>query len=180
VTLDTRVIIQAPAKVQDVFDFCRSLLGAPTDLPFDREPFGRNPAFWNPCGVGLPAWLIVQYGPDGPLLRDTCDDLDEPGHDPADCYTCRKPEGFIEVSFDTAYGYRGSNGEGCGDLHAALVGKLGTWCDERRLPWVWKNEFTGEWHTGRESLRELGDAGKAAMDWYTGTVLPAIASEVSR
>jgi hypothetical protein len=175
VTLDTRVIIQEATNAREVFDFCRDLLGAPADLPFDREPFGGNPAFWNPCGVGLPAWLIVQYGPDGPLLRD--DDCNcEDGYR---CLSCRKPDGFIEVSFDTAYGYRGSNGEGCGDLHAALVDRLGAWCDQRRLSWAWYNEFTGEWFAGREGLSDLGDGGRAAMEWYTGTALPAIARGMS-
>jgi hypothetical protein len=179
-TLDTKVIIQTPTDAREVFDFCRSLLGCTNANPWRAiEPDGRwslNPGWGNVLGQGLPALLKVQYGPDGPLQEMKYDDegLEEVGVGPHD------PAGFIEVSFDTAYSYRGLNGEGCGDLHSALVCLLGAWCDQRHLPWIWCNEFTGEWHKGVDGLDELGAGGRVAADWMRSTVMPAIAGEASR
>lgn len=176
-TLDTRVIIQAPTNAREVFDFCRKLLGADEHTAWRPTAGWDNPGWHNDAGQGLPALLYLWYGPDGPLQETKYDDegVVEIGVGPHD------PAGFIEVSFDTGYSYRGgSNGEGCGDLHAALVDRLGSWLDERHLPWIWQNEFTCEWHSGRDGLAELGDGGRAALEWMQSTVQLAIVAEVSR
>lgn len=79
----------------------------------------------------------------------------------------------IEVSFDTAYGYRGENGETCNQLHARYVGQLGAWLDKRGIPWKWKNEYTGEWFDGYEGLAEFA-RNRDAMDWFDSEVAPVI------
>src|SRR5690242_14095966 len=86
----------------------------------------RGGSIMNLPGQDLCAWLIIDYE--------------------------KSP---MEVSFDTAYGYRGPEG-GCGDLHARLVRELGAWLDGRRVRWSWLNEWTGEVHEGYEGLSELG------------------------
>ena len=120
--------------------------------------------------------VAVAIGRDGRSGDVGGGDEDRPEDADADwkCAYCRAPVAFVEVSFDTAYSYRAPNGAGCGDLHAALVNALGAWCDQRGLMWWWQNEFTGEWHEGRDGLDELGEGGKAATDWFVGTVAPAI------
>jgi len=143
---------------------------------------------WNAPGQGLCALLDMSYRPDAPYRsaeqaashdEDICNlpsaswydeesgPCDGSGHSPA-CW--------LEISFDTTYGYKGDNGEGCGDLHARLVAELGQWLDERSVPWLWQNEFTGEIHSGYQQLIGLCSAGFEASAWFQTTVAPAIAA----
>lgn len=206
-TLDTRIVIGKPTPVRPLFDFCRELLGAPADTPVhegvcDGNRLGQK-EIRNPGGIGLPAWLWIYYGADGPM-RHVCDkwcdrkvgpaEWDDEGEHvvtaedvashAADIAGDPTENGWsaIEVSFDTAYGYTGPNGESCSDLHARLVRAVGAWCDRKGLPWKWQNEFTGEWHHGTDGLAEFGDAFRStgAESWFREKALPAILSEVSR
>jgi hypothetical protein len=62
---------------------------------------------------------------------------------------------------------------------ASLVAELGKWLDERGVRWLWKNEYTGEVHSGYEQLIELCSGGFEAAAWFQTTVLPAIAAKTS-
>lgn len=193
-TLDTRFAITSPVlKPREVFDHCNTLLAAASGRTVESietntfDPGGNQwvtlPGWYNTIGQGLCALMDVHYGPDGPMKRECyCDELvdfpeAEPGEDRR-CSGCQAPEAFVEVSFDTAYSYTGPFG-GCGDLHSALVDRLGAWCDERGLSWSWQNEFTGEWHVGRDGLDELGDGGRRATAWFTTEAWPAIAAHAA-
>lgn len=137
-TLKTSIAIHEPMPVKEVYDYCRGLLATPAEvepITDDGSPGRRYLA--NPGGIGLAAWLWVNYGADGPLLDLASDDDDAPS---------KNGWASIEVTFDTAYSYREPNGAGCSDLHAWLVTELGRWLDERGKTWQWENEFTGDWH----------------------------------
>lgn len=199
-TLDTKVVIGKPYPVREIFDYCRTLLNCPETVPVETGPEpGREREYrrgqkWlnNPCGIGLPAWLWLYYGADGPFALHEHDKYcatevgGEWGHTQedvdrhaADIAADPTENGWaaIEVSFDTAYGYRGDNGESCSDLHARLVTALGQWLDARGLPWKWQNEYTGEWFDRYDGLAEFGDAHRTtgADAWFRNVVLPAIA-----
>jgi hypothetical protein len=177
-TLSTHVYLLTEADPRDVFFECRRLLGATDahrweDKPsFYGEPKGDERVIMNGGGQGLPAWLIIRYSPNGPLLsesegHDECDD---------DCTFEHDPAHWVNIDFDTAYSYKDSYG-GCGALHARLLFDLGQWLDDRGIDWSWRNEFTGEIHGGDERYRRLGDlteGGRAAMRWFKGTVEPVI------
>ena len=118
---------------------------------------------------GLCAWLMVHYRP-GTALRaklehdEDCEaDCDYPGH----VLPC-----WAEVSFDTAYSYRGPEGSS-GGLHARIVAELGKWLDGQGIPWSWANEFTGEVHEGYEGLTELAPGGAEASAWFRDIAAPA-------
>jgi hypothetical protein len=149
-TLNTRVAIGAPTNVHEVFAYCRTLLGASDSIPIEKgwDYAKVNRTLRHPIGVGLDALLWLTYGADGPIIGRH--DEDEDG----------LPQGWaaVEVSFDTAYGYRGENGEGCGKLHARLVRQLGEWLDRKDLPWKWHDEFYGDWHDSYDMLDQLGKA----------------------
>jgi hypothetical protein len=181
-TLSTHVYLLTEADPADVFLECRRLIGATDQHTWKDEPsfYSEKPdgerVMSNDCGQGLPAWLLMRYIP-GAMVRashaehdpDICDeDCDGKWH---------KPAHWIDIDFDTAYGYRDANG-GCGTLHARILFELGGWLDERGIQWAWQNEFTGEIHVGDkyEHLRELVDGGQAAVRWFKGTVEPVIAS----
>ena len=144
----------------------------------------------NQPGQDLPAWLMLSHGGGQPLVTpetaakhdpDWCNipeasdyDEDEPICDGS----THKPACWLQVNFDTTYGYR-DNGMGCGDLHAALVAELGQWLDERGVRWLWKNEYTGEIHDDPKLLIELVADGFAATAWFQTTALPAILAKMN-
>lgn len=198
-TLDTSIVIGKPYNVHEVYAHCRTLLNTPEsvaaqtgpDRPYTDTRAGQK---WiaNPGGIGLPAWLWIYYGVDGPMthLHDkwcavdlggeyewTQQDIDEHTE-----YVANDPTqngwGAIEVTFDTAYSYRSDSGEGCSQLHARLVAQLGKWLDDKALPWKWQNEYTGEWFDGYDGLAEFVDSHRStgAADWFNNTVLPLIES----
>ena len=187
-TLDTRIYLHDRADYREVFVKCNQLIGAHEGIRFTDEPVSdwkdgkrlRGPedgewTIWNAPGQGLCALLDLSYRKDAPLRA--------PGDhyrycEPDECDGGCAPACWLEVSFDTAYGYRGDNGEGCGDLHARLVAELGRWLDGKGVRWSWQNEFTGEIHSGYEGLTELGAGGLAALEWFAAEALPAIAAHV--
>jgi hypothetical protein len=140
-------------------------------------------------GQGLAAWLMLHYRQDAPLRTSAeaeahDEDCNLPGseyYDPeADLCdgSWHRTACWLEISFDTAYSYRDEQGRGCGDLHASLIADLGRWLDERGVRWSWKNEFTGDVHTGYDRLIELCSGGFEASAWFRTSVLPAIEQEI--
>ena len=171
-TLDTRIYVYDEIDRNAVFAKCQELLG---DLPHltshDPGTMANRP------GHGLPAWLMLHYGVDGPLRPDVeyCDCGDDYACEPR----CSKDPAYLEIMFDTAYSYSDPQGRGCGDLHACYVAKLGRWLDEHGATWAWKNEFMGEIHGGHKRYARLVDLMKGGADataWFENTVRPAIRS----
>ena len=183
-TLNTEVIATTPCDPHEVFHVCRGLLGATDAHPFTDEPMGDRwygAGVWeigNRMGIGLPALLQVRYRPGEPRRTPEesakCDEDCEP-----DCdgdHSQYRPACWVEIHFDTAYGYRDERGRGCGNLHAQLLFDLGQWFDERKIGWGWQNEFTGEWHyeDRYRALKDLCSGGGQAMAWFVETVQPLI------
>lgn len=171
-TLDTRIYVHDEIDCGQVFLKCQELLGVP---PHDQIRADDAGTLANRCGQGLPAWLILHYGVNGPLRAEIeycdCDDAYA-------CETrCSKDPTYLEVMFDTAYSYSDDQGRGCGDLHACYVAELGRWLDERDVSWSWKNEFTGDIHGGDDryaKLTNLMSGGADASAWFVNVVRPAI------
>jgi hypothetical protein len=179
-TLSTKVAIGKPYNVHEVFAFARTLIDTPNGTPdawADREPYADGTKWMgNPSGLGLAAWLIVRYGVDGPM-RHKCDEwCDDETHEWAQKHPDENGWAAIVVDFDTAYSYRGEDGETCSDLHARLVTALGQWLDAKGLPWKWQNEYSGEWFDRYDQLDTFGDAHRAtgADDWFRKVAIPAI------
>lgn len=196
-TLDTRVAIGAPIDAHELYAFCRTLLDTPEHVePDTGSAWGdeRLARIGNPGGIGLAAWLSISYTTDGgPFPRHEHDkwcsvELDgeyETTQTEIDAHaesvaTDPTDNGwaYAEVSFDTAYSFRGEDGETCSDLHARLVTALGAWLDARAIDWKWRNEHTGEWFNRDDQLTAFGDAHRStgADAWFRGVVQPAIAA----
>lgn len=190
-TLNTEVVATTPCDPHEVFHKCRELLGATDAHPFKDEPrderwYWDDPGRWrigNEMGIGLPALMWVVYRPG---LEPRLTPQESEAHD-GDCEpdcdgSSHAPASWVEIHFDTAYGYRDEQGRGCGDLHAQLLFDLGQWFDEREIGWGWQNEFTGDWHyeDRYRALKELCTGGGQAMAWFTETVMPIIESTGAR
>lgn len=200
-TLDSRIFVLDKVDPQEVFGFCRDLLGATDRHTFtDKQDttWRKGESFVEPGnpwtisnnpGQGLPAWLMLYYRPDAPLrtaeqAAEHDEDCNLPENDiyvdewgPCDGEHHYRPACWLTVSFDTAYGYKDERGYGCGDLHAEYISRLGQWLDAKGVRWEWENEFTGDVHTGYSRLVELASGGFEATAWFQTTVLPAIAAE---
>jgi hypothetical protein len=171
-TLSTNVFIHDQIDPKLVFDHCALLIGAPEDASYKQTETSINMA----PGQGFRAWLLLSHNNGQPIKTDS-DACDEYCDDPCDQTLPHDPAHWVKVDFDTAYGYRGDDGEGCGDLHAKLVAQLGKWLDSRGVEWSWENEFTGEIHKSYSHLGDLCSGGQEASAWFMGTVLPVIAAE---
>ena len=140
-TLNTKFIISDPwAKPREIFDYCQEIIGTVNpQWEHKRQPkyeWDINPEFHNYLGQGFSAALSVKYGADGPLLCWDSEKKEAINYE---------PRGYIEVSFDTAYGYHGTDGKNCNQLHANYIKQLGKWCEENNWEYHWQNEYTGEW-----------------------------------
>lgn len=205
-TLDTRVYVTDEVPVDELFVFCQTLIGeydsdrrGPDRQESKNEQDSSyvegegwavrdgNPwTYENIVGQGLPAWLMIHHGngkayrtPEQSAEHDYCNHPDTDYFDdehPLCTKTEHQPPCWAEISMDTAYGYRGPDDMGCGDLHAILVSRIGQWCDARSVGWKWENEYSGEIHEGYERLVDLVADGFAGTAWFTTMVLPAIAS----
>lgn len=192
-TLSTDVYILDEIDPGEVFQFCQGLLAKYDDRPGTHEQEWDDRATWrddgsrllgNKIGQGLPAILDVTYRPSAPLATQEqseahTEDCDDDGDS---CRYNHPTACWLNVDFDTAYGYRDKRGWGCGDLHAALVAELGAWLDGRGVDWAWRNEFTGEVHSGpdrAEKLIELVSGGAEAGTWFRTMVVPAILAEAA-
>lgn len=193
-TLSTYFVLgpcEAPAATAEaVYLECRRMLNTPESVEVRRERWEYDAddceRLDHPPGLGLAAWLLIKYRPTGTKVEDEPareDWMSDEEHEGAKEYAAKQPMtngfGCIEVNWDTAYGYRGPNGESCSTLHAYYIAALGKWCDERGIAWKWRNEYTGEWFDGTDGLAEFGgfhDRPGGAGDWFVNQVLPAIAS----
>ena len=203
-TLSTDVLIEGKINPHDVFWFCRrNLLNlADTEGRWEDRQDGwwlkdgpEEDAPWtigNPLGQGFPAILSVHYRPNDKPLRteedfrrhdEYCNIPENPEFYNPDEEVCDGEHNYerpcwVRVNFDTGYSYSDEYGRGCGDLHAAYIRKLGFWLDTQGIPFMWENEFTGEFHRGYENLADLGNSGAGAKDWMTNIVLPAIKKHI--
>lgn len=171
-TLNTTVAIRGNCNPKEIFLYCRALLNTPDNVEI-RE---GEKNITHPPGVGLSAWLMLHIVDN--IAYDCDDSCDE-----YDCFHQINPEyngwATAAVSFDTAYSYRGDNGESCSDLHARLITNLGYFLDQKGLEWQWQNEYTGEWFERFDQLDKFGNAHRAtgADNWFRNIALPAIERE---
>ncbi len=188
-TLSTNLYVLDEVDLGRLFRFCQERLTEYDDRTPKQQPEQQETAdgeSWQGSGVrslrnvggqGLPAILDITYRPGAPLWTEeqskTCTSDCDPGED----YHYHPRACWLDIDFDTAYGYRDARGWGCGDLHAMLVAEVGKWLDERGVRWEWRDEFTGDVHGGDqryERLIELVSGGFEAGAWFRSTVLSAI------
>ncbi len=188
-TLSTDIYILNPADPKAVFRFMQESL-----TPWDDDGGYRSPdqmltdhtpgkEYANRVGQGLPAILSVYYKDDGvSLVKDTDHDdyCNFPGNEYYDDSEeiCNgqfdSPKHYVRVNLDTSYGAEFPGGFGCSELHAALIIELSYWLQAAEIKFAWRNEYTSEIFYGLEGLVTLTNGGKAAGEWFSSVVLPAL------
>jgi hypothetical protein len=167
--LNTEIYILDEIDPHKVFNFCNDLMDA--GKPIFTEAYDEwqsNPiiSLDNTPGQGLPAWLMSNYRKRGPLYPMAQYEEDDDGNRRLVTPAC-----FMEISFDTAYGYRDSYG-GSTELHGRYIVALHDWLKKRGVEMCWKNEFNGTIYRGKEGLEGFFHGGDRANDWFENSVLP--------
>lgn len=151
-----------------VFIKMRQIIGAGEQYAaFDQAPDPTSDMSWErdrayshnmQIGQGLPAlmWVdhnrgeLVSTGGHGEYCEPDCDgEYDDPA-------------GYIEINYDTAYGYRADNNASCSDLHAWITQEIGAWLDQQGASWQWYDESGYGWNHG-EGWGTLGDPEVGAL-----------------
>lgn len=199
-TLATRIAATAPVEnPRAVFDYARHLIGADDtytfrtlpdpeeDFSFDRQV---NPRWQMALGQGLPALMDVEHnnGQPLPLGEDHTHDLAESDSESNDL--AYQPVAYVEITFDTAYGYSAPNGASCGDLHAWLVQEMGKYFDSLNVSWTWFDEsgwgWREQWRGRPEWEEQVKDHPRVSLDWGSlgdpdvgalGSMIPSYADD---
>jgi len=175
-TLHTRVKVMSPGiDPRETFVKMRQIIGAGEQYSAWESPqmdseneyrHTMSPGFHMDLGQGLPALLWVDHwrGELEPAHEHDkfCYEWDESGS-PTDKLECDpEPRGYIEINYDTAYGYRADNNASCSDLHAWITQEIGAWLDRHGATWEWYDESGDGWGHG-PGWGTLGDPEVGAL-----------------
>lgn len=171
-TLSTQFNVLDPVNPDDVWEAALPLItpeGVAAEVEDDRPTYlSTRPGLMlreTKVGQGLKAWLMMHYNADGsekPIRME----LEDGG-------VYFEPPYFVCLDFDTAYGYLDELG-GCADLHARVIFVLGHWCNERKLRFIWQDEYSGTWYSDLASLETFLTHGSEANAWFENVARPAI------
>ncbi|WP_405490381.1 hypothetical protein [Nocardia sp. NBC_00511] len=180
-TLHTRVAIHGEIDGQEAFQLALEAIcvaaGEADRIPTAvlRDPCQNengSTSLGTCIGQGLPGIVDCDFR-SGAALHPT----DERLEDSDGVWT---PACWVELGWDTAYGYTGPNGASCSDLHARAIVIVHRALAARGIGMSWFNEYTCEWHSGIDDLAGLSAAGLEADLWFRNTVMPAIAIELTK
>lgn len=169
-TLNTHIYLTGPIGARQAFETATSVILKTAGREGETAKVDPPRESWDGPGVellstvpgqGLPAWVMCHYRKDGPLAPvDQYDDDDDYEEEP---YLIR-PACDLELSWDTAYGYK-DNGLSCTQLHVLALIEL-----RRVLPaevaMKWKNEYSGKINAELEGFEDFLGAGREAGSWF--------------
>lgn len=129
-TLTTTFAIAAPTNPELVFLLGRRIIGIPAEQPFDvtLERWGDWLIRSKPDGFD--SALLVWHRHGEPLDADDDDN---------------RPDVYVTLTLDTAYGVLNARGEDACELHRRITAELGEWCDWQGLPWLTRDETHHAW-----------------------------------
>ncbi len=150
-TLGTHIRTTAPANPKALLDFLTVLVEGDPATAVRRE---RPGYIANQLGQGFAAIVEIHYGLDGPLQMEGFDYGGE-FHDEADGPFVPAPAAAVCAELDTAYGYKGPDGETCSQLHLRLATAVAGWVRERHPDadvWWWMDTHDEWWKFDREAV----------------------------
>jgi len=182
-TLHTKVALRSTTEravgPTEAFLVIRNLIGAGPDYrTYTREDRETTTVSGQP-GHGYPAWIWVEFRPDGQRMAATWISYDgrEVSAEQESARTLWEPAADVIVHFDTSYGYRNdrNDSENCNTLHARYI--LGLRKAFAGAEMEWRDEYSGEWHSDLDGLREfVEDSGAEALAWFDDEVLPILSA----
>lgn len=166
-TLDTRFYITTPGIDPDTVWHALLDMVETRDTHLTRDEYtveGDAPSYGpdgtvcrvTRVGAGLSARCFMYYSTDGSEIPIGRGETDNPAEEDWEKSLFYVPRAYIRLGFDTAYGYHGHNGEGCSQLHGRIVTYLAGIVTTHGGEYVWKDEYTGEWHTDLNYVPEFG------------------------
>jgi hypothetical protein len=156
-TLSTHVRLHVWPSIGErgVLDWInRELLGARRMVRTSERPGSLA----NEPEQGFAAWVILEHN-DGAHIVDDVDEEMPPA-----------PAAYLDIDFDTTYGFRDETHASPAILHADFIVRL----QNRFGDLSWRNEFDGSWHHGLEGLADFIGSGDAAEAWFGDIVKPAL------
>lgn len=167
-TLSTLVGFQGQVDPEELHAWVNTHLLNEPDAIIDRL-WSQENTIANRGWQGFNAWVITHHNNGELFIWDVYDDEDG----------ATGPDVHAYVDFDTAYGYRGPDGEDCNTLHATYIVRLfNEFATPRGLKLFWQNEYTGEWFEGITRLTTLFKSGDQAQEWFKQIVLPMIEGDL--
>lgn len=162
-TLSTDMYVQAPVDVVALQYVVKCALAefdevgrTPDQQTWNDDSAELSPSFSTLVGQGLPAWTYIHFGAAGTWAQPHDEYAEDSDYDEDGEPAIQSPKHFARIDFDTAYGYRGENGESCSALHVELMKRVGAWLDEQSVPWKWRDEFTGIVHDAYDGFDTFG------------------------
>lgn len=165
-TLSTDVYIQGPVDLHALKYVVQAALAefdeagrTPDEQAWNDDSAELSPSWSTKVGQGLPAWTYIHFAhlaAEGAWAQPNDEYADDSDYDEDGEPALQTPKHFARIDFDTAYGYRGENGETCSTLHVQLMTWVGKWLDEQSVPWQWRDEFTGEIHDAYDGFDTFG------------------------
>lgn len=170
-TLSTDIYLATTRTPDEVYLAVNGLLNIPASRISGEKTYPWNGGITrrsNAPGQGFPAWVSMEYKPDGSLIvsnendcTEMCDEEDEGD------YHFHRPVHNVKVNLDTAYGYN-VDGMGCADLHATvIVGLLEIFGEDLQ----WRNEFTGDIFKNLDGIEEFISSTDKMRDWFDHVIM---------
>lgn len=172
---ETSIYLMQKTDIQELFDFCNSLMGAVNPQYTSTQNEAGYISYRNAWDQGLPAALSVLTHADHDVNEEPYyDELYE--EDYAECDdpepTMLEPACAMTISFDTTFGYRDEFG-GADSLHGRYIIALHNWLSEKGIAIKWREEYTREIHDGLDNIdRMVKD--KHASVFYDKIFMPMV------
>lgn len=189
-TLNTSIYILDEVDPMEVYNFVnKHLLKVTNPITLHRpykdwskdKGYTEHPDIMdldNEVGQGFDAWYMSKYRKSGePLYPEDHYEDWSVGEDDEEDLHLTNPACFMELSFDTAYGYVSKVG-GCSQLHTTYIIALHDWLEAKGVRIKWQNEFTGEIHDGLDGLEEFGTSGEDARKWFK-SIMPGVIASIA-
>ena len=182
-TLATHIAVTKPVPAEDLYKLVDDMVRSPGRA--ESIAYRAPGKIHNRIGQGNASMLDIEFAADGesitavaPLHDEYRAELAEDGVIWDDVWEGWYPpvDYFATIGLDTAYGYRGPNGQTCSMLHGSIIIAVFQFALGHGAGIVWRNEFTGTWHDGLDGLDGLVQGGVDAVGWYENTIVPVIAA----
>lgn len=130
-----------------------------TDVHKVNVPVHEQPGVKMLVPIGAVTKMMVCYRPDGKPLSDEGDFLlRQAACTNPDCKPSQHfPAHHMILGFSNAVGYQANGLQNCGEVHAALIYRIGGWLDDNNVKWSWASALSDDTYTGYDNLNKMSE-----------------------